>query len=169
MSDYACGAPASPVPTLDVQPNAPACRHDSTAACPACLVSAARELVAYSDALAAAEARAHAAWAEGYQAAASASYQRGLADGYAACEADREAEWRAIARPVAHPEAYRREVAARALAAAESGCRRDAAQHEREFVARAYATDRRDRTEVQAACVFVYPPPPGAERARSAA
>jgi hypothetical protein len=65
-------------------------------------VSAARELVAYSDAIDQAEARARAAWSEGYRAAATATYPRAFAEGYAACDAELAVLWRAVAEPVAH-------------------------------------------------------------------
>jgi hypothetical protein len=88
----------------------------------------------------------------------------GFAAGYAAAERDREADWRAFARPIAHPDAYRRDLAARCLRLAEAGARRDAADHERAFVARAYATAPADRTDAQAAAVLVYAPDFGRQR-----
>jgi hypothetical protein len=90
-------------------------------------------------------------------------YHRGHADGYLAgyeaAEADMAAAWHDVAYPVAHPEAYRREAAARGLRAAEAGERRDAAEHERAFVARAWNTPAHLRTDVQKATVLSYPPP----------
>jgi hypothetical protein len=92
------------------------------------------------------------AWREGYAA--------GRADGYAEGHADAEesmaASWRAGAYPLAQPDAHRREVAARCLRAAEAGCRRDAAEHERTFVARAWNTRADQRTDVQAGTVRLY-------------
>jgi hypothetical protein len=53
------------------------------------------------------------------------------------------------------PEA--RASAARRVLAAESGCRRAAADHERAFVARAHNTADRDRTDPQRGTVHLYP------------
>jgi hypothetical protein len=86
-------------------------------------------------------------------------YAAGRKAGYEQCDADREAGWQTIARPLADPDARRRETAARCLSAAEAGTRRDAADHERAFVARAYATPGRLRTDAQRGTVRLYPPP----------
>jgi hypothetical protein len=90
---------------------------------------------------------------------AEAAYCGGLADGiregWAQSEADLAASWRAVTEPVAHPERG----AARRIQAARAGERRDQAEHERAFVARAYNTAGRDRTDVQRATVRLYPPP----------
>jgi hypothetical protein len=51
-------------------------------------VSAARELIAVSDALDAAEARARSGWASGYRAGADAARERSHSEGYAAAVAD---------------------------------------------------------------------------------
>lgn len=93
------------------------------------------------------------------------AYERGRADeheaafaaGWAACEADLAAVLRgAVRRP---EEGWQQRVQA-----AEAGCRRDAAEHERAFVARAYATAPADRTPPQAATVQAYPPGFGRQR-----
>jgi hypothetical protein len=92
-----------------------------------------------------------------------AAYQGGWADGwregYAQAEVDEAAEWHCIAHPIAQPESYERESAARRLRAAEAGGRRDLAEHERVFVARAFNILDHQRTDVQRATVQVYPPP----------
>lgn len=70
--------------TLPLDQNNPLlCQHDGTAACPACLVRAARELVAASDALDHAQARALAAWGEGYRTGAEATEERAHSEGRA--------------------------------------------------------------------------------------
>jgi hypothetical protein len=93
-----------------------------------------------------------------------AAYRGGVTDGWQqgwmAAEADMAASWRAAVEPIAHPE---RE-ADRRLQAAIAGERRDQAEHERAFVARAYNTDERDRTDAQRAAVLVYPPPSNLRR-----
>jgi hypothetical protein len=90
-------------------------------------------------------------------------YARGWDDGHRAgyeqAEADREDAWCHVMRRYAP--GYERERADRALRAAEAGCRRDAAEHERTFVARAYNTPAWQRTDVQRATVQAYPPPAG--------
>jgi hypothetical protein len=85
----------------------------------------------------------------------------GYSDGYTAAERDMAAAWRAMTYPIVHREAHRRATAARCLSAAEAGSRRDAAEHERAFVARAYSTRPDQRTVVQCATVLAYPPPAG--------
>lgn len=97
-------------------------------------------------------------WRLGY----AAGRDDGWRDGYAQAEADMAASWHRAMYPAARPEAHRRESAARRLAAAEAGCRRDAADHERAFVARAYATPARMRSEPEQAAVQLYPPPESA-------
>lgn len=99
-----------------------------------------------------------ASWREGFRAGHAVGWQ----DGYDAAEADMAASWHSAVYPAARPEAHRRESAARRLAAAEAGCRRDAADHERAFVARAYATPARMRSEPEQAAVQLYPPPESA-------
>lgn len=79
----------------------------------------------------------------------------GWRDGYCQAEADMAALWRAVTEPIVHPE--RR--AAQRLQAAVAGERRDQAEHERAFVARAYNTAARERTDTQRATVLLYPPP----------
>jgi hypothetical protein len=85
----------------------------------------------------------------------SVGYDTGFNAGYARCEADYETSWRTFAGPIAHPERYAAERLRNALAFS----RREAGEHERLFVARAYATGRHDRTDAQQACVMSYPPP----------
>lgn len=91
-----------------------------------------------------------------------AAYAGGWADGwlegYAQAGADQAAEWRRIAHPIAQPEAYERESAARRVLAAEAGERRDQAEHERAFVATTFNTPHHQRTDVQLATVQMYPP-----------
>jgi hypothetical protein len=82
-------------------------------------------------------------------------HEAGFAAGWAASEADLAASWHALTEPVAHPE----RVTGRRIQAALAGERRDAAEHERAFVARAYNTAPQDRTAVQRAAALVYPPP----------
>jgi hypothetical protein len=118
-----------------------------------------------------AESGRHDTWLRRLLAAERSGYDSGRADGrtegWAAAEADMAAAWHAVAYPVAQPEAHAREVAGRCLRAAEAGERRDAAEHERAFVARAYNTRADQRTDVQAAAVQLYPPPSG-RKARAA-
>jgi len=128
MTDYACGATVRAGPPLIYESNAPACRHDSTAACTACVVTAARELVAYSDAIDQAEARARAAWAEGYRAAAEAVAERARSEGYSEAVADVKAAEHGIVRvfrEVAEAEAARWHLCCPAcrLAGHRAGCR----------------------------------------------
>ena len=85
----------------------------------------------------------------------SAGREQGFTEGYAQSEADYAADWRRLTGPLAHPERY----AAQRLQNALAFSKREADEHERSFVARAYATHQRDRTPVQAACVLSYPPP----------
>lgn len=87
-------------------------------------------------------------------------HDAGFARGYAQRDTDEAVWWRELARPIAHPDAYRQECARRNLTAAEAGCRRDAAEQERIFIARAYATQNSMRTDAQAAAVLCYPPNP---------
>src|SRR6266568_3237812 len=82
---------------------------------------------------------------------------QGFTEGYAKCEADEAAGWRAISTPLAHPERF----AVQRLHNAEAFSRREADDHERSFIARAWATPNHLRTPVQAACVHAYPPPTG--------
>jgi hypothetical protein len=82
----------------------------------------------------------------------------GFREGYAQSEADTAAAWHAMTEPIAHPERG----AARRIQAAVAGERRGAAEHERAFVARAYNTADRDRTDAQRGTVHIYPPPRGA-------
>ena len=82
-------------------------------------------------------------------------HDAGFEAGYAQCEADEAAAWHAVIGPIAHPERY----AAARIRNALAFTKREADEHERIFVARAYATDRRDRNDVQQACVLSYPPP----------
>jgi hypothetical protein len=96
-----------------------------------------------------------AAWRDGFRA----GRQVGQDEGYAQAEADMAAAWHEFARPVARPEAHRREVADRAVRLAEASSRRDSAEHERSFVARAFATPAHMRTDVQKATVQSCPPP----------
>jgi hypothetical protein len=77
------------------------------------------------------------------------AYRAGRADE----AADMAAVWRSMAEAVVYPERG----AERRVRAAEAGCRRDAAAHERAFVARAHPTQDRDRTDAQRAAVHVYP------------
>ncbi len=78
--------------------------------------------------------------------------------GYDQAEADMAASWARNAERVVHPE----RAAERRLRAAEAGCRRDAADHERAFIARAHNTADRDRTDAQRATVHLYPRKTGA-------
>jgi hypothetical protein len=98
-------------------------------------------------------------WQRRLLAAGRRGYACGRADGYAggwaAAENDMAASWRAAVEPIAHPERG----ANRRLLAAIAGERRDQAEHERAFVARAYNTRADLRTDVQRAAVFCYPPP----------
>jgi hypothetical protein len=79
----------------------------------------------------------------------------GYAEGWVAAEDDMAASYRAAVEPIAHPERG----AARRLQAAIAGERRDQAEHERSFVARAHSTRVGLRTDVQRAAVLCYPPP----------
>lgn len=79
----------------------------------------------------------------------------GFAQGYAQCEADEARAWHEIIHPLAHPEAY----ADARVRNAEALSRREADEHERSFIARAYATPWTYRTQVQQAAVMAYPPP----------
>jgi hypothetical protein len=91
------------------------------------------------------------AWRDGYRV----GTEHGRAAGRAEAEAGMAASWREITEPVAHPERYE----AQRLRAAIAGERRDAGEHERAFVARAYNTSPAGRAGPQAAAVYIYPPP----------
>jgi hypothetical protein len=91
-----------------------------------------------------------AAWRDGYAVGA----EHGRATGRAEAEADMAASWREIAEPIAHPERF----TAQRILAAIAGERRDAAEHERAFAARARNTPEHSRTIPQAAAVYIYPP-----------
>jgi hypothetical protein len=95
-----------------------------------------------------------AAWREGF----AAGTRHGHAIGYTEAEKDMAAAWRTIAEPIAHPERG----AGQRIRLAEHGGLKDAAAHEHAFTARAYATPEWQRTDVERACVQVYPPPKGA-------
>jgi hypothetical protein len=92
-------------------------------------------------------------------------YRRGLRDGarhtaaywrgWADCETAERRRWRAVAGPIAHPDRNWQ----RRLRDAEAGARADAVELERAFVAKAYNTQARNRTDPQAAAVVLYPPP----------
>lgn len=96
---------------------------------------------------------------DGHRADIDAAYRQGRAD----LEAEYAADWRSIAEPVAHPKRYAQASAQRRMRAAEAGQRRDAAEHERAFVARAHNTHDRNRTDVQRSTVHLYPREAGAE------
>lgn len=119
-----------------------------------------RELLERSNEIDAYERRIIAAWRQGF----AAGHSAGWRNGYGQCDADSAQAWHEVAYPVAHPQRYMREVAQRGLRAAEAGCRRDADEHERNFVARAYATPPHLRNEVQNATVQLYPPPAALRR-----
>ena len=86
----------------------------------------------------------------------------GRREGYEHADDERAAEWditgplllNAVG-PTVNPDGY----ALRNVRAAEAACRRDAADRERVFVAKAYATADKDRTDAQRATVLSYPPP----------
>jgi hypothetical protein len=108
-------------------------------------------------------------WRQGFRAGRESGWQ----EGYAAREADEKEQWAiaarlllAAVRPVLNPAADAAD-AARRVRAAEAACRRDAAEHEREYVARAYSTHPRDRTDAQRATVCSYPPPDRRPRRRA--
>jgi hypothetical protein len=86
---------------------------------------------------------------DGHQADLENAYRQGRAD----MAAEYAADWRSMTETVVHPERG----AGRRVRAGEAGCRRDAADHERAFVARAHNTSDRDRTDVQRATVRLYP------------
>lgn len=104
---------------------------------------------------------------------AAAAYAGGLGDGYrdgyVRAEADQIAAWSVMRRrlhnaaaTVLDPDGWEREQvreAARRVRAAEAAEKRDQAEHERAFVARAYATAAHLRTEVQQAAILLYPSP----------
>jgi hypothetical protein len=104
------------------------------------------------------EDRIRAAWLEGF----AAGRGVGRREGYEHADDERAAEWditgplllNAVG-PTVNPDGY----ALRNVRAAEAACRRDAAERERVFVARAYATAGKDRTDSQRATVQSYPPP----------
>jgi hypothetical protein len=118
---------------------------------------AAAAYCALSDALDAARDEALAMWHDVWRAreAMAGDYERGWAEGYAQAEADMAASWKAITEPIARPERQ----LGRRLYAARTGGRDDAREHERAFVARAYATHPRDRSPAQRGAVYLYPPP----------
>jgi hypothetical protein len=89
------------------------------------------------------------------------AFDLGRAAGYAACDRERDASWRVLAAPAARPTEHARDVAGQTLRAAEAGSRRDAAEHERAFVARAYATRPDRRMDAQRGTMLTYPPPGG--------
>jgi len=78
----------------------------------------------------------------------------GFDDGYQQCLKDQAEQWRRITEPIVHPERG----ANRRLQAALSGERRDQADHERSFVARAYNTPSNRRTDPERGTVRMYPP-----------
>jgi hypothetical protein len=84
--------------------------------------------------------------------------------GWEAAEEDMARSWRALARPIAHPA----QVAEERIRAAIAGERSDALEFERAFVAKAYNTRARDRSDAQAAAVLAYPPPEPKRRGRRA-
>ncbi len=90
-------------------------------------------------------------FADGHRADCEAAWR----DGYAQAGQDEAALWRQAVEPVAYPERG----ASRRMTTAISGERRDRAEHERAFVARAYNTPDRDRTDAQRATVRLYRPP----------
>jgi hypothetical protein len=92
-------------------------------------------------------------WRELFRDGHRADVQAAYAAGYDAAQRDMASDWRSMTEAVVHPERG----ADRRLRAAESGCRRDAAEHERAFVGRAHNTTDRDRTEVQRATVQLWP------------
>ncbi len=90
-----------------------------------------------------------------FRAGFSVGHDAGFNAGYAQCEADSAASWHSLAGPLAHPERF----AAQRLRNAEAFSRREADDHERSFIARAWATPGHHRTPVQQATVHAYPPP----------
>lgn len=91
-------------------------------------------------------------------------WRDGFAAGYQQAEIDMAADWARLTEPVAHPG----RAAQRRIQAALAGERRDAVEHERRFVARAWNTHRRDRTLVQRSATRLYPPPNNPHSGRSA-
>jgi hypothetical protein len=103
-----------------------------------------------------------AAWSAIAAAQHRAELTRAYADGRSDEAADNERAWRInagmIVAQLDPASAAARELADRHVRAAEAGCRRDAAEHERSFAARAYATPDHARTPAQRATVYLYPP-----------
>ena len=97
-----------------------------------------------------------ATWHDGYQL----GHDHGRTIGRVEAEADMAASWRELAGPIAHPERF----TAQRIRAAVAGGRRDAAEHERAFVARAYNTPDYLRTGPQRGTVLIYPPRAGGKR-----
>ena len=83
------------------------------------------------------------------------AWQAGFDKGYARRVTDEARAWHEIIHPMAHPDAF----ADARVRNAEAAARRDAAEHERSFVARAYATPRPYRTAIQQTTTVSYPPP----------
>lgn len=75
-------------------------------------------------------------------------------------EAERDAAWLTLARPIAQPATVGRELAAGRLRTVEAACREDAANWERTFVAKAYNTPDHLRNDQQRATVQLYSPIP---------
>jgi hypothetical protein len=88
-------------------------------------------------------------WRDGFRA----GWEAGAGHGRREAEEEMAAAWRSFAHPIAHPEAG----ASQRIRAAEAGERRDAAEHERAFAARARNTPDYLRTDVQKAAVHLYP------------
>jgi hypothetical protein len=86
---------------------------------------------------------------DGHRADLENAYQAGRAD----VEAEYAAAWASVTEMVVHPERG----ADRRVRAAEAGCRRAAADHERAFIARAHNTADRDRTDAQRGTVRLHP------------
>jgi hypothetical protein len=107
MSQYAQGATTLVGAPLVRQSSALPCQHDGTTPCGACLAA---ELVAASDVIDQAEARARAAWADGYAAAQRLTREAAEAEGYARAIADVKAAQHGVAgvlRELADGEAAR--------------------------------------------------------------
>lgn len=103
-------------------------------------------------------ARVLASWREGF----AAGRRTGWREGYAAAEARHDAEWditRGLLVGAVHSVLDPEGDARQRLRSAEATERRGAAERERAFVAKAYATPDKDRTDAQRATVQSYPPP----------
>jgi hypothetical protein len=126
---------------------------DDATAPPGRVVTAGQDVIAYVLAHSGEADRWHAhagaMWRDGYRA----GWEAGADHGRREAEQEQAAAWRSFARPIAHPEVG----AAQRIQAAIAGERRDAADHERAFVARARNTPPHMRTDVQKAAVHLYP------------